>query len=152
MTAPMEASTRSCRRSLPNKHSIYIIIPVHNRVEYTRSCLRSLYQQTMRGFEIIVIDDGSTDGTTEMIAAQFPDVVLLRGDGNLWWTRSINMGVEYALAQKPEYIITLNDDIILQVDFIEAMLRRAGRNPKALLGGIEVDPIAEKNHLRRKNN
>jgi GT2 family glycosyltransferase len=128
----------------PSKPSIYVIIPVHNRKNYTRSCLRSLYQQSFRDFEIIVIDDGSKDGTSKMIIAEFPDVVLLRGDGNLWWTRAVNMGVQYALARKADYIITLNDDIILRRDFLEAMMRRAVENGTALLGGIEFDPIAKK--------
>jgi GT2 family glycosyltransferase len=131
-------------RARPSRHSIYVIIPVHNRIRYTRSCLRSLYQQSFRDFEIIVIDDGSTDGTSEMIGAEFPEVVLLRGAGNLWWTRAINMGVEYALARKADYIITLNDDIVLNDYFIERMVLRSAKNPGALLGGVEIDSITKK--------
>jgi GT2 family glycosyltransferase len=74
-----------------------------------------------------------------MIAAEFPEVALLRGDGNLWWTRAINMGVEYALTQGADYIITLNDDIILHDNFIEEMISKAAENPGALLGGLEID-------------
>lgn len=145
MTASLENPKRSIhRRGWPVKHSIHVIIPVYNRVEYTRSCLRSLYRQTARDFGIIVVDDGSTDGTSQMIEREFPDVVLLQGDGNLWWTRAINIGVEYALAQKADYIVTLNDDIILKDNFIEEMILQSAKNPKALLGGVEVDPIVKK--------
>jgi GT2 family glycosyltransferase len=125
------------------KGRIFVIIPVHNRKHYTRACLRSLSQQTFRDFEIIVIDDGSKDGTDEMIESEFPKVVLLRGDGNLWWTRSINMGVEYALAQAVDYIVTLNDDIVLKDNFMEKMIRRAKEHPQSLLGGVEVDSITK---------
>jgi GT2 family glycosyltransferase len=128
----------------PTKHRICIVIPVHNRIRYTRSCLRSLYQQSFGNFEIIVVDDGSKDGTGEMIESEFPDVVVLRGDGNLWWTRAINMGVEYALARKADYIITLNDDIVLKDNFIEKMILQSAENPRALLGGVEVDSITKK--------
>jgi GT2 family glycosyltransferase len=79
-----------------------------------------------------------------MIESEFPDVVVLRGDGNLWWTRAINMGVEYALAQQADYIITLNDDILLKNNFIEKMMLRAAENPGALLGGVEIDSITKK--------
>jgi GT2 family glycosyltransferase len=123
--------------------AIAIVIPVHNRLQYTRSCLRSLHQQTIRDFQIVVVDDGSTDGTDEMIVSEFPDVVLLRGDGNLWWTRAINIGVAYALSHGADYILTLNDDIILQPDFIESMVSRAAENPNALLGGVEIDSITK---------
>lgn len=145
----MSISLHDPKRSIhhgtrPSKSCIYVIIPVYNRIKYTRSCLESLYQQTFRDFEIIVIDDGSTDGTGEMIESEFPDVVVLWGDGNLWWTRAINMGVEYALAQKAGYIITLNDDIVLKDNFLEKMILQSAENPRALLGGVEVDSITKK--------
>jgi len=66
---------------------VYTIIPVHNRKEFTRNCLRSLQRQTVSDrLRIIVVDDGSEDGTDEMLAAEFPEVIVLRGDGNLFWT------------------------------------------------------------------
>jgi GT2 family glycosyltransferase len=79
-----------------------------------------------------------------MIEREFPAVVILRGDGNLWWTRAINMGVQYALEHKAEYIITLNDDIVLKDNFIEKMICRSVEHPAALLGGVEVDSITKK--------
>jgi GT2 family glycosyltransferase len=136
------ADVTHSRPALMNRN-VYVIIPVYNRIGYTRSCLRSLREQTISDFKIIVIDDGSTDGTSNMIVAEFPDVVLLRGDGNLWWTRSINLGVEYAIAHGAEYVITLNDDIVLSDNFLEKMLFHATENPKALLGGIEIDSISK---------
>ena len=69
-----------------NSKSLFIVIPVHNRKHFTRDCLLSLRKQTFQNFTIIVIDDGSSDGTGEMIQKEFPEVVLLHGDGNLWWT------------------------------------------------------------------
>jgi len=144
LVTSLEYSESSIQDKTALRQSIYVVIPVHNRVQYTRSCLISLRQQTVFGFEIIVIDDGSTDGTSEMIETEFPEVVLLRGDGNLWWTRAINIGVEYALAHKADYIMTLNDDIVPHANFIEQMMFHATKNPDALLGGLEIDSITKK--------
>ncbi len=119
--------------------SIFIVIPVHNRKEFTCDCLLSLRRQTMQNFKIIVVDDGSTDGTSEMIQEEFPEVTLLHGDGNLWWTGATNLGVQYALSQRAEYIMTLNDDTIATDDFIEKMMYWAQRKPKALLGALAID-------------
>ena len=60
---------------------IHIVIPVYNRRDITRNCLLSLREQTHTDFQVVVIDDGSTDGTSEMIQKEFPEVVLLMGDG-----------------------------------------------------------------------
>src|SRR5258705_1835881 len=93
-------------------NSIYIIIPVHNRKEFTRNCLYSLERQTRPCHQIIVVDDGSTDGTSEMLAKEFPGVIVLSGDGSLFWTAAINLGVRLALTLGAEYVLTLNNDTV----------------------------------------
>ena len=101
---------------------LFILIPVHNRKKFTHQCLLSLYKQTNKNFIVIVIDDGSTDGTEKMLTSEFPNVELLKGDGNLWWTKATNLGVKYALSQNAKYILILNDDTELSEDYIEKML------------------------------
>ncbi len=127
-----------------NSKSLFIVIPVHNRKHFTRDCLLSLRKQTFQNFTIIVIDDGSTDGTSEMIQKEFPEVVLLEGDGNLWWTAATNLGVKYALDHGANYIMTLNDDTIMTDDFIEKMIFWAEKKPGALLGGFALDATTKK--------
>ena len=118
---------------------IYIIIPVYNRKKITRQCLKSIENQTIKDFSTIIVDDGSNDGTSEMIMAEFPHVTLLRGDGNLWWTKATNLGVKYALQNGAEYILTLNDDTILFEDYIEKMIYWAFKKNEALLGSFAYD-------------
>jgi GT2 family glycosyltransferase len=118
---------------------LFIVIPVHNRVNLTRNFLLSLRRQTRTDFTVIVIDDGSTDGTSEMVQGDFPEVVLLRGDGNLWWSRATNLGVQYALDHGAKYLMTVNDDTVLADDFIEKMLYWAEREPRVLLGAMALD-------------
>lgn len=118
---------------------IYIIIPVHNRKEFTKNCLLSLRKQTYKDFKIVVIDDGSSDGTAEMLANEFPEVHVIKGDGNLWWTAATNLGVRYALENGTDYILTLNDDTIATPDFLEKMIYWAEKKPKALLGAFALD-------------
>ena len=117
----------------------YIVIPVHNRKEFTRNCLLSLGQQTYKDFKVVVIDDGSTDGTAEMLTNEFPEVHVIKGDGNLWWTAATNLGVKYALENNADYILTLNNDTIATEDFLEKMVYWAERTPKSLLGAFAMD-------------
>src|SRR5690242_106951 len=114
--------------------SLAIVIPVHNRLVFTRNCLAQLQRQSLRGFEVIVIDDGSSDGTSDMIRREFPEVTLLLGDGNLWWTGATNLGVKLALEHGANYVMTLNDDTLPTDAFLENMLTVAEQNPRALIG------------------
>jgi GT2 family glycosyltransferase len=72
--------------------------------------LSHLLQSDCTDFEIILVEDGCSDGTVENCAKEFPGVTILHGDGNLWWSGAINKGVEYALAQGAELIVWINDD------------------------------------------
>ena len=121
------------------KVSLFIVIPVRNRRHFTQDCLVALHRQSTREFRIIVIDDGSTDGTSEMVQNGFPEVILLPGEGNLWWAGATNLGVKYALEHGVDYIMTLNDDTIPTDDFIEKMLLWAEKRPKALLGAFALE-------------
>lgn len=122
---------------------LWIIIPVHNRKEFTHKCLISLRRQTFGDFKVIVIDDGSTDGTKEMLATEFPEVRVLAGDGNLWWTKATNRGVKYAIEHDAKYILTLNNDTIAAEDFLEKMFYWANKHPDALLGAFAIDAEAK---------
>lgn len=123
-----------------NIKNLFIVIPVHNRKELTRNCLLSLKAQTIQNFSTVVIDDGSTDGTGEMIQEEFPDVVLLHGDGNLWWAGATNLGVEYALSHAKDgyYVLTLNNDSVVRPDYIQTLHASALDYPKSLIGSISI--------------
>lgn len=125
------------------KSKLYIVIPVHNRKPFTFDCLVSLQQQTEKNFQVVVVDDGSNDGTSDMIETQFPEVILLKGDGNLWWSGATNLGIKYALANGATKIITLNNDTIAMPDFIEEMNKWAKIKPMALLGALAVDAFSK---------
>lgn len=123
---------------------LYIVIPVHNRKAFTRDCLLSLRRQSLPGHRTVVVDDGSTDGTGEMLHKEFQDVTVIEGNGNLYWTAAINKGIRYALSEHATHIMTLNNDTIASPDFIEKMMYWSAQKPDALLGALDIDAIAGK--------
>jgi GT2 family glycosyltransferase len=121
-----------------------IVIPVHNRLQFTRECLDSLERQTLRADKIIIVDDGSTDNTEEVLNEWYPDVDVLHGDGNLFWTASINMGIRHALILGADYVMTLNNDTIASDTFVEKMMEGAKKAPNALIGALDCDSQTKK--------
>ncbi len=92
-------------------HADVIVIPVHNRRETTLACLRGLREDGVFSWAtVLVVDDGSTDGTSEAIAAEFPAAGRLRGDGTWWWGGAIRRGMEQAMSGRAARIFWLNDD------------------------------------------
>jgi GT2 family glycosyltransferase len=121
--------------------TIYIVIPVHNRLDATRECLDSLGCQTYTHFKVVLVDDGSSDGTSDYVSKEHPQVVMLGGDGNLWWTGATNLGVGYALqyARENDYILTLNNDTVLPSTYLDTIVTLSREMPHALIGSIAVD-------------
>jgi len=92
--------------------STWVIIPVHNRRDTTVECLTHLKEtQNWEQLDVLVIDDGSSDGTAETVESKYPDVHLLRGDGTLWWGGAIKKGMKHAWRHGAEIYIWLNDDV-----------------------------------------
>ena len=140
---------------------VFVVIPVHNRVAATESCLACLSRQTYSDMMTVVVDDGSTDGTWGMLEQRFPEVVRLQGDGTLWWTGGINMGIEYALKNGADLLVTLNNDVIVNDDYIQNLVEAHHQHPAALIGSInltqETPPrllfagVVSHNHWTAKN-
>lgn len=95
---------------------IYIIIPVHNRIASTLRCLASINRQAEIDAEIVVVDDGSKDGTQEELSNSFPGATVLTGDGSLYWTGAVRLGIEHVLpkAVPGDWVILVNNDVVFQ--------------------------------------
>jgi len=122
-----------------HRNVIFVIIPVHNRIDFTIGCLEAMEKQTYSNFELVLIDDGSIDGTTETIQKKYKEVSILSGDGNYWWTKSVNEGIKYAMNQGAKYVITLNNDTIPESNFVEMMVKWSKVKPEAIFGALEMN-------------
>lgn len=107
-----------------------IIIPVHNRIATTKRLMDCLRKQKFKLFQIILVDDGCTDGTAEMVCEYFPGTRVLKGNGSWWWGGSLHQAYKMLVRDQgapDETILILNDDIIFDANFL-------GKGEKLLLG------------------
>ncbi len=117
---------------------VEVITPVHNRREETLQCLSSISRSDLTGISlhVIVVDDGSTDGTADAIQAGYPEVEIVKGDGNLWYTAGTNRGLSAALRHEPDYILAINNDQIFDENCIRNMVECAEKHPRSVVGSL----------------
>lgn len=98
--------------------AVDVVIVAYNRYDLTESCLRHLSAQTL-AHRTIVIDNGSTDDTSERVASDWPDVALQRLPDNRGFAEACNRGVA---AGDGELVVLLNNDVDVQPDFVERLV------------------------------
>ena len=116
----------------------FVVMAVYNRKKYTLQCLNLLKNQTCTGFGVVLVDDGSTDGTSEEVARYFPDVIVVKGPGDWWWTRSMIEGCEKAMGLGADVLISLNNDTLFNTRFIGDLLELHRLNPEAMIGCLNI--------------
>jgi GT2 family glycosyltransferase len=108
-----------------------VVIPVHGGLPLTVQCLDALRKCDPLPVMVVVVDDGSPDDTAAHLATHYPDVNVVRGDGNLWWGGAINAGCEYAMEAGARTLILLNNDNValsgnLLTELVRLLSERGG--------------------------
>jgi len=105
---------------MPEK--IHILLPVHNRREITRRFVQCLKRQTYVNYHLILIDDGSTDGTEEMVLGEIGPVTSIKGHGDWWWAGSLQQGYDWLKSHEAapnDLVLIINDDTEFDPVFLE---------------------------------
>ena len=106
---------------------VSVITPTWNRRDLLRECLRSLAAQTFLDREVIVVDNGSSDGSAEMVLAEFPQVVLIRNAENRGFCAAVNQGIRQA---RGRYVALLNNDAEADPGWLEELVRAAAQEDR----------------------
>jgi GT2 family glycosyltransferase len=128
--------------------SISIIIPNFNGIEHLKICLPSIALQTNRQYHTIVVDNGSTDGSTAFIKSNFPDTQIISLDKNTGFAHAVNEGIKFSIGQfNDPYILLLNNDIELTNDFLELAVRCFEESPEADILAVKMMNFYERNKI-----
>src|ERR1035437_10201588 len=113
-----------------------IIILCWNDLKDISACLQSIYAGTQMGdFEVIVSDNGSTDGTIDFIRQNYPHVRLIENGANLRFAKGNNVGI---LASQGKYVLILNPDTIVHEGTLDKVVAFADKHPEAGAFGCKV--------------
>ncbi|MBI4552049.1 MAG: glycosyltransferase family 2 protein [Candidatus Latescibacteria bacterium] len=102
--------------------SVIAVVVNYNRRDDTLECLDSLQRVPSPALDVLVVDNGSSDGSVEAIRARFPGVTVIEAGTNLGYPGGNNLGIERALERGAEYLFILNNDIVVDPDIVQALV------------------------------
>jgi GT2 family glycosyltransferase len=120
---------------------VSVVIPNWNGKKFLAGCLDSLRTQTYEKHEVIIVDNGSVDGSVEFIEGNYPEVRLIRYAKNTGFSVAVNRGIEEA---RGEFIALLNNDTVVDPHWLEEMMAGIRRDPS--LGSVACKMLAYDDH------
>lgn len=106
--------------------TVHVLLPVHNRREVTLRFVRCLREQTYPSIRLLLIDDGSTDGTEAAVRAAYPTVEVIRGSGSWWWAGCLQRGLDQLAREGTngsDIVLFANDDTTFAPDYVERAIQ-----------------------------
>jgi GT2 family glycosyltransferase len=137
------------RSAKASRKRIVALLASHNRCAETLACLSSYFAQNVGpdvSLSAVVVDDGSDDGTAAAVQERFPNTHVIIGRGDLFWARSMAIAEEAARTYDPDYLLWLNDDVILDEGAVRNLMDtvvRASSNGCIVAGAVR-DPVTGK--------
>lgn len=110
-------------RDLYHSPLLTIIVLTWNNFEDTAECLHSLRKLNYPRYNVVLVDNGSTDGSIERLQPVFPEVKIIKNSENLGYAGGNNIGIKYALSKNVDYILLLNNDTIVDVNLATELIQ-----------------------------
>jgi GT2 family glycosyltransferase len=115
-----------------NRSRSSVVIPNVNGEQFLPDCLTALRGQTDTDFEVIMVDNGSTDGSLALVRNSFPEVRVIELGDNVGFAKAMNVGIEAATG---EYVVFLNNDTRVAPDWLAELVACLERRPQAAAAG-----------------
>lgn len=121
-----------------SRPKVSIIIPNWNGKKFLIDCLESLFKIDYSDYQIIVVDNGSIDGSVEFIKEEFSKVFLIENKKNFGFAAACNQGIKRAIADGADYVLLLNNDTVVSRDFLEKMIVAGEKDKKVGIVGAKI--------------
>jgi len=105
-----------------------VVVPNWNGLDFLADCLNSLMVQSEHNFSITVVDNGSTDGSRELVHNQYPSIKLIVRDKNYGFTGGTNPGIQDAIERSAQYVALFNNDAVANKNWLKFLVETADHN------------------------
>lgn len=112
-----------------------VVIPNLNGRKYLKGCLDSLMEQSRQDFSVILIDNGSTDGSADYVKEHYPEVAVKRFPENRGFCAAVNEGIRICTSR---YVILLNNDTVCETSFVEKLVQAMEKNTECFSGSARM--------------
>lgn len=117
---------------------IFVIILNYNGKKDTLECIASLKKSSFLDFQLLIIDNGSTDGSVESLRKYDPKIPILEMKQNLGFAGGNNEGISWALSKGAEWIFLLNNDTIVDPDCLKKFIEATQKKPEVKIFGAKI--------------
>ncbi|MBL8437375.1 MAG: glycosyltransferase family 2 protein [Zoogloeaceae bacterium] len=124
---------------------VFVLLPVHNRAVTTSRFAEMLREQSHQAFQLVLLDDGSRDGTAEAVARILvgDQLHVISGQGDWWWAGALQAGLDWLRAvplNQGDVVLIINDDVEIAPEFLESGVRVLMAHPDSVVLARLRDP------------
>lgn len=125
---------------------VVAVVPTRNRRALTLRFLDQMAAQTYPSLSIVMVDANSSDGTPEVVRQRHPLVIVLAARDRDFWAGATNRGVRHALTMKADYVLTINDDAVVEPYYVERLVALAQAQGCKILGS-QINYLADRDQI-----
>ncbi len=120
-----------------------IVVTTWNSFDLTKQCIKSIQKNTILPFEIILVDNGSKDGSIQKLEKEFSNLKIIKNKVNKGFPYALNQGYKEA---KGHYVVHLNNDAFVTENWLEELIKTIDLDPKLIVVGVkEISPLMYEN-------
>jgi GT2 family glycosyltransferase len=120
---------------------VHVVVLNYRNYSDTIECVRALLRVDYPEFEIVLVDNGSDNESESALRREFPELELIQTGKNLGYSGGNNAGIRRAVEAGAEFVVILNNDTLVQPDFLTALVEHARKEPSAgILGALVLNP------------
>ena len=103
---------------MKNYPKVFVVVLNYNGGHFIKKCLASVFKNDYPDFEVVVVDNGSKDGSLEMAKTNISKAIFIKNEENLGFATGNNIGIRYSLERMADYVCLLNNDTEVEKDFL----------------------------------